>query len=314
MRPLLIICLWGISVATFAQNRLNYSQYMHNHLAFNPGYTEFNNQFGASLIYRNQWTGFTGAPKTQVGNAFYNIGKTHAISVQFRNDQITAFKSTDIGLGYAVNLNASNETSFSFGIRAGYMLNSNGIGQETFFDNGDPILINSYVDNHFNFGAGLFVRNPQYYFGIGLPYLLKNNNISLSSNGALEYNHAYITGGYMPVNNERIKFYPSILAKVVSGAPVQFGADLNFIFNEKVWTSLGYRNDVVAVMSLGYIFKYDIKLVYSYDLGFSVTKYGGSTHEISIGFGMSTFTNKFSQRQYLKKRSLFFKGGGRPVK
>lgn len=295
-----------IALIANSQNRINYSQYMHNHLVFNPAYNEHSVDIGANVLYRNQWTGFQGAPKTQIGNVFYNLNR-HSFALQFSNDAITAFKSTEIAVNYNISFKANQNTTFSFGLKAAYQINSNTVGQEVFFDAGDNALSTNFTYTNLNYGTGFFVRSEKYFFGIGLPYLIKNDNHAVSGNvSGFKYNHLFLTGGLMLVESESLQFFPTILAKTVSGAPLQIGLDLNAIFQEKIWASVGYRNDHSAILSAGYIFPYNIKAVYSYDLGFSVNRFGGSTHEISIGFGMSLFNNNFSRRQRLKK-SMFFK-------
>ena len=52
----------------------------------------------------------------------------------------------------------------------------------------------------------------------------------------------------------------------------------------------------------------DLKVVYSYDLGLNrVSLYGGMTHEISIGYGLSLYSNDFQRRKYLNNNGGFLK-------
>src|SRR4051812_12794491 len=47
-----------------AQQDAMFSQYMFNQLAINPAYAGSRNVLAATAIYRNQWVGIEGAPKT----------------------------------------------------------------------------------------------------------------------------------------------------------------------------------------------------------------------------------------------------------
>ena len=49
---------------TKAQQEAQYSQFMFNQLFINPAYAGSRDQASMSLIGRNQWTGFPGAPQS----------------------------------------------------------------------------------------------------------------------------------------------------------------------------------------------------------------------------------------------------------
>lgn len=58
----LLIAFTGKSV--WAQQDAMYSQYMFNTLAINPAYAGSRDITSATALYRDQWVGIEGAPKT----------------------------------------------------------------------------------------------------------------------------------------------------------------------------------------------------------------------------------------------------------
>src|ERR1700712_4666162 len=63
---MICILLSGIGCAqtAYAQQEVQFSQYIFNGLALNPGYAGYKEYTNIHLMYRSQWTGLQGAPKT----------------------------------------------------------------------------------------------------------------------------------------------------------------------------------------------------------------------------------------------------------
>ncbi|MCB9224920.1 MAG: PorP/SprF family type IX secretion system membrane protein [Crocinitomicaceae bacterium] len=303
MRQILLLIVLLIGVGAFAQNRVNYSQYMHNHQIFNPAYVEHETNLGGSVLYRRQWMGIEGTPQTFIGNVFYGF-RGHNFNVQFLQDQITVFKHLEIGGSYSYAIKLGRNTQMSFGIKASYNQQSGNYDQLTFYEGSDPYMTGSFKFTDVNFGAGMFVRSKHWHVGLGAPYLFNNGNVGPSSKmfGDLTYQHFFLTGGYRFVDEYYFKFYPTAMIKWTKGSPLAINADMNFILRERFWASAGYRIDNTVILSAGIILWENFKIIYSYDLGLGkVNRYGGMTHEVSMGYGMSMFKNSFTKRKYVKR-------------
>lgn len=292
-----------------AQNRVNFSQYMHNHQVFNPGYIDGSKHVGGSMLYRMQWMGFEGAPKTFIGNGFYSF-KNHCFGLQLLNDNITIFKHLEAGLTYSYLIRLDRNTTMSLGIKATYNQQSANYGSLNYFDSGDQTLSGGFTKIGVNFGGGIFVRNKNWYAGIGAPYIFNNRNIDpgMTLFSDIQYNHFYVSGGYKLADNYMYVIYPTALMKWTKGSPLAIGMDFNMIWNERIWGGLGYRIDNTVVFSAGLIFMKDFKAVYSYDLGLGkVNRVGGMTHEISIGYGMELYRSAFTKRKHTTRKMGFRK-------
>jgi type IX secretion system PorP/SprF family membrane protein len=106
------------SLSTFAQQEPQYTQYMYNQGVVNPAYMI--NEPGlirVGSLYRSQWVGLDGAPKT--ANVFANIplNERVEIGVNYVNDQIGDVLTTNnFNVNFAYRINVAENTNLSFGL------------------------------------------------------------------------------------------------------------------------------------------------------------------------------------------------------
>lgn len=310
-----VIALVVLSISELAaQTRIGYSQYMHNHAIYNPAYKEVNYDLGGTAFVRHQMYGFEDAPVTYIASVFYNLDP-HGFQLNILRDKVANFRHFEIGGGYNYTLSMDSYTTLSFGAKASYNIQTADYGGLQVFDGGDPALGGGVSRNSFNFGAGAFAMNDYWHAGVGSPYLF--NNGLLGGNTSIfnmSYNHFFLTGGYMFIDDEYLTFYPTALIKLTKGTPLDISLDMNALFAGYIWGSIGYRLNNTVVISAGVIVLDNLKIVYSYDLGLGgANRYGGMTHELSVGYGLDLFKNSFAKRKYLNKRGEF-KGNKRKGK
>ena len=304
MRAIGVLILLCLSLKIGAQNRVNYSQYMHNHQIFNPAFVEESKNLGGSILYRNQWMGIEGTPSTFIGDVYYGF-RNHNFNVQFLYDKITVFKHLEAGASYSYSLKLGRNTKMAFGLKATYNQQTANYGALSYFDGGDPSLSGTIRKIGVNFGAGMFVRSKHWHVGLGAPYIFNNNNVDATSTmfGDLTYQHFFLSGGYRFIDDDYFQFYPTTMVKWTKGSPLSASLDLNFLFRQKFWGSAGYRIDNTVVLSAGLVLWKDFKIIYSYDLGLGkVNRFGGMTHELSLGYGMSMYQSAFQKRKYINNK------------
>ncbi|MBL4669988.1 MAG: PorP/SprF family type IX secretion system membrane protein [Flavobacteriales bacterium] len=312
MNKLIILITLFCSVTLVAQNRINYSQYMHNQGVFNPAYFEINNQLVATTYLRKQWVGIQGAPSTKSLVAGFTVKDKHNINLNIYQDDITIYSDLSLGLGYNYRILINKNSLLSLGLKGDFGFFNSDYSSLEAQDLDDNILIkNTSSQKYINFGAGLFYQSTIFFTGISAPYLV-NNSLIQSKNGLVdknfEFNHIYFTmGGKFDLNN--LSFTPTTLVKMVSGSPLQVEVNANFLIKEKVWLSGGYRSNNAIILSVGYVILENIKLVYSYDfVNFTSANYSSGSHEISIGYGLSFYKNKsFNKRRYFNKSGNYKK-------
>ncbi|MFT7613102.1 MAG: type IX secretion system PorP/SprF family membrane protein, partial [Parvicellaceae bacterium] len=102
------------------------------------------------------------------------------------------------------------------------------------------------------------------------------------SNASLD-DHYYIAGGYkFDLGDFAVE--PSLMVKYADPAPVQVDAMARIIYKDNFWLGAAYRtNDAVSAM-IGYTYKNNIMLGFSYDFTTTNLKnYSSGVYEVMLG-------------------------------
>ncbi|MFC7356502.1 type IX secretion system membrane protein PorP/SprF [Jejudonia soesokkakensis] len=255
MRKLYITVLALLSLGFYSENSqaqqdAQYTQYMYNTLSFNPAYAGARDVLSFVGIYRSQWVGLEGAPRTFTASLHSPIGERVGLGLNVTNDEIFIARETyvDIDFSYTIPI-SDNGGQLAFGLKGGAHLldiDSNRLNTGG-FNSGDPDAeIN--VDNKFSpqVGVGLYYYTDKFYLGASVPNLIEtehfddSNNSNSSSTASERVNYYFITG-YAFDLSENLKFKPAVLTKFVSGAPLQVDVSANFLINEKITLGAAYR-------------------------------------------------------------------------
>lgn len=312
----LLVLVLIFDLSAHAQNRISYSQYMHNQGVFNPAYFSLDQQFMVNAYYRKQWVGIDGAPTTKSLVAGIDLTRNHHLNLNIYQDDITVFKDLKIGLGYQFRVETANDGMMSFGVRGDYGRFQNDLASLAVVDQADAVLSSNIPSqNYYNIGVGYYFESPYFFFGFTAPHLFNNAVLKPRTElfSSFKFNHIYATIGGR-VEGYNVTFFPTAMIKKVGGSPFQFDFNANFLLNEQVWLSGGLRTDKTIIFSAGYVMNSGLKLVYSYDLAaLSNAYYSAGSHEISVGYGLSFYQRTgFSKKRYVKGRGRFRKRfGGR---
>ena len=163
----LLIVLSLVSVSGFSQQDPQYTQYMYNMNIINPAYMI--NEPGlveVGALYRTQWVGIDGAPKT--GNVFANIPLSDRIeiSINYLNDEIGQnIKQTEnvFNVDAAYKMKINETLDLSFGMKAGFDHFSTSFNESNV--SSDPLFANT-KKTVLNIGAGVFLFQEKYYVGL----------------------------------------------------------------------------------------------------------------------------------------------------
>ncbi|MBT8188716.1 MAG: type IX secretion system membrane protein PorP/SprF, partial [Croceitalea sp.] len=131
----------------------------------------------------------------------------------------------------------------------------------------DPTLQQN-IDNRFspNIGAGVYYHTERFYAGLSVPRFLETNHFEESSlSTAKEQMNLYFITGYVWDLNPFLKFKPTLLTKVVLGAPAQVDLSANFMFNEKFIGGLAYRWDAAISGLVGFQVSNEFMIGIAYD-------------------------------------------------
>lgn len=285
---ILVVFATLLSIELNAQQDPQYTQYMYNTMSVNAAYAGQRDVLSATALYRTQWVGIDGAPKTV----------TFGIHSPLRNERIglglnivsdklgpTQETSIDANFSYSIPLNDLSSTELSFGVRAGlHILDAD--WSKGLFQNPDRVFNDNLNLLSPTVGAGLYLHSEQWYLGFSVPNIFTTKHYDdIQESIATERLHYFLIGGYVFDINRNTKLKPAFLVKGVSGAPVIADLSLNALFNEKLTLGLAYRWDDSVSGLAGFQINEGIFIGYAYDLTTTgLRNYNSGSHEIMLRF------------------------------
>ncbi|WP_158962868.1 PorP/SprF family type IX secretion system membrane protein [Myroides fluvii] len=273
---------------SYAQQDPQYTQYMYNHSNINPAYAGSSEGLNIFGLYRTQWVGLEGAPKTATLSVNTPLGESGlGLGVSFVNDHLGVMddNTLSVDLSYAVDLNY--EYKLAFGLKGSANLLDVNYSKLHIYNPTDPVVEDD-ITNEFtpNIGAGLFLYSTKAYVGVSVPTLLTRSRYDDNSVKTMrEKMHLYVTGGYVFDLNRDIKFKPAAMVKMEQGSPLQMDVSANFMFVDKFTAGVAYRWDAAVSGLVGFQVSDNIMVGYSYDAETSkLARYNSGSHEVFMRF------------------------------
>ncbi len=275
-----------------AQQLPQYTQYMLNEMAINPAVTGKDGYADVRSNNRYQWQGITDAPRTYmltVHAPFKN--RHHGLGAQIYTDIVGPTRRVGLSLSYAYHIKVAKKTFVSLGVSAGMQQWGIDGHKIILHDAGDDNLLNTYQTKIVpDFGAGLYVHNDKFYFGISAPQLYQSP-IKLYAGGDNKgtlVTHFLVNGAYKFKINDNFKIEPSFLLKYASPAPMKIDVGARVIYKEQFWLGGGYRHNDAFTALFGFMYKNYLMIGYSYDITTTnLKKYSTGTHELMLGLRFS---------------------------
>jgi type IX secretion system PorP/SprF family membrane protein len=293
-----LVSIMLMSLQSIAQQDPQFTQYMYNMSVINPAYATANEAIlNLGGLYRTQWVGLEGAPKTGTFFAHTPINRKIEVGISFTNDNIgDIVEENNIYADFAYVLPMGLEGKLSLGLKAGFTLfdtNFDGLNLQSGNVSTD-IAFNENINKTFpNLGIGAFYFTDTYYIGLSAPNMLNTKHLEVE-NGirttGVQSVHYYLTGGYVFNINQNLKLKPAFMAKSVSGAPLALDITANVLINEKLEAGLGYRLDDAISGLVGFRISPELKIGYAYDFTTNnLGSYNSGSHELFILFDVDLF-------------------------
>ncbi len=266
----------------------------------NPGFCGTKRLVDVRVNYRNQWTGYDGAPKTYALAANVRLlkGKIGVGGFLFKDD-IGPFKNFATSLTAAYHLKFP-DSELSFGVQGNYMRQSFD-GTAISLRNQQDKAINQYTqDKSKNYDAsfGIVYYNDRFHLGVGannvigsaLEFYKKDDFKKGTYTNVPHYN---LSAGYNWADNLDYVFENTVLAVYVPSIPFSFEYNLRVHLKKQLMAGLDFRfNDAIA-LQLGYTIKNYLQISYSYDFVTSPLRtYQKGSHEIMIVFSSNVGRDK----------------------
>jgi type IX secretion system PorP/SprF family membrane protein len=286
----IIIAVFGLLLSGTAYSQQNpmFSQYMFNMMNINPAYTGSREVPTVTMLYRNQWMNFPGAP-TSGSIAFDNrvLDRNHSWGAQMYYDKIGLEKTTGFQGFYSYSAPFENST-LALGMSFGFLNYKMNYTSTNPYTTGDPALqnvVNKYLPTA---GVGALLSSERWYIGLSTPALMKTK-ISTTGQALVKQagaeGHYFLSAGYVFPVSETVVIKPSMLLKAVSGAPLQADLNLNFWFNDLLGVGASYRTEDAVLGMLELKLNHQFRLGYAYDYNISkLVNYNSGTHEVMLRY------------------------------
>ena len=299
MKKLILFVFFFLSILkATAQQEPHFTQYMSNMSVINPAYaTGTPSVLNLGTLYRHQWAGIKGAPKTMTLFAHTPINDKIETGISLVSDDIGdgAKKETNVFADFAYILQLDETQKLSFGLKAGFSnisTNFNGFKLNSGDVSTDLAFEENVNETTPNIGVGAYYFTDNYYVGLSVPNILKSEH-SGASNGQINSFgsrkvHGYLTGGYVFDINENFKLKPAAMAIFVEGSPVSVDLTANVLYNEKFELGAAYRfGDAVSVL-MNVNVTPNLKIGYSYDYTTSnLSQFNSGSHEIVLLYNLN---------------------------
>lgn len=291
-KPLIFIFLL-VTAFSQAQQLPMYSQYFWNDYVINPAFTGLRNSTRIQLGYRNQWSGFNGAPSTFTlgGHAPITAKNMGVGGMIFSDDQGGAITQNGVLLNYSYQLKFSENSVLSLGLAG--MINQysfNGSSLQNIQQ--DPILQQNLrqISPDLNFGS-VFQWKNKLYVGFAINQLVQSRLSNFNSSNLVIGNklirHYNLTASYLVKLNSAFKLEPYVLLRTTFIQDPQFELGAKTSFKNRIFAGLSYRNNESLIALVGFEYQ-NFMLGYCYDIGVGPIKnYSNGSHEIVLGYRFS---------------------------
>lgn len=286
----LFLILLSVNNQLKAQQDPMYTQYMFNTLAINPAYAGSRNVVSATALFRNQWTGIEGAPKTGTFTIDAPILENKiGIGFQLITDKlgVTQTNGGVVSAAYRIRM---EKGTLSFGIQGNvsqYKVNLTDVPLSS-QPGYDPAFANNINKTLFNFGTGVYYNSDRFYIGLSaqdlMPNSLSSNNSEVKLSGKQSL-HLFLASGYVFPLSEDFDLKPSFLIKGVKGAPIE--ADINGTLWIKGVFGIGaqYRTSADIAGLIEVQASPQIRIGYSYDRSTTrLQSFNTGSHEIMLRY------------------------------
>lgn len=265
---------------------------LHQYL-YNPAYAGSSKGMQFNMGYRNQWTGFEGAPVTYMASGYGTFKKrpNMAAGGLIINDKSGLLSRTSFYGTYSYHVKINKKLNLGFGVGVGGVQYNVKIYNAKTYDKDDEFLKNNILNaNAFDANAGLYLYSKNFFMGLSSQQLTKGKIYWQNTIGRLTP-HLYGFMGYNFVLDKKKKEWvlqPSMLIRYNNPAPYQLEFNLKCIYKEMFWAGGGYRVGASASAMFGATISKQFTVGYSYDYATTaLQKYSSGSHEIILTYTKS---------------------------
>lgn len=308
-----------------AQQLPLYSQYLYNKFMINPAHAGSDGFSSINVTSRDQWVGYSGAPRTysvsgqvRILKRGYKLQKNIFNSMRYRpktdgrvglggylfTDKNGLVERTGFQFTYSYHTWVEDYTQLSFGLSFTgyhYIVKAD---EQSFEDPNEPWLNDNLRKGVFvpNVDFGAYLLNPYYDIGLSVQQLFGSaTKIGEKAYQNLKiYRHYYLFGSYEISAFVRSEFEPSMLLKISDFGRPQADIGMTYVYDRSFWVGLDYRTGGALVAHMRFKFipskveQISMFAGYAYDYNLNhIHRATYGTHEITVAVKFGSTLKRF---------------------
>lgn len=307
-----------VGTVAAAQQLPLYSQYLYNKFLINPAVAGSDGYTSINLTAREQWVGYSGAPRTFSVSGQARILK-RKLSVNQNGAGRTILRpSTDgkIGFGgyifsdkngliqrtgfqasYSYHMWVQSNTQVSMGLAVtGYYFKINQ-DEIQFEDPNEPWLNNELRRGIFvpDVDFGIYVLNPNYTVGFSTAQLF-GAAAKIGGEAYSNYRmdrHYYLFGTYSFYRGNAIELQPSLLVMMSEQVKPLADIGFTFIYERRFWAGISYRTAKAVIANIG-VTHNNLFIGYAFDFTLQeLQRVTWGTHELTLAVRFGDSARKY---------------------
>ena len=263
----LFFCLFAMGAK--AQQIFEISQYMQHSFLYNPAAAGAADEPSIGAIYRSQWSGIDGGPKTVLlfGDKYFEKDKV-GVGVTLYNDVTgpTSRAGGQIALSYSIDF--QNGKRLMFGLAGRALQFSVDKSKLELYQAQDPILTSSSNKFVGDADAGIYYKSPTLNVGFCGDQLIQSklNLIDGSKTPGQLYSHYYLNADYHIKVDEDNVLIPNVLFQYLPNAPMEFLGGMRLEYADLLWIGFSYHSQQSFTAFAGFKVDHTLAIGYAYEL------------------------------------------------
>ncbi|MDR0231967.1 MAG: type IX secretion system membrane protein PorP/SprF [Dysgonamonadaceae bacterium] len=316
--------LYIINVLLFVncfQTAAQYDAQISNYWAaisyYNPGYAGETGKLEMTALNRQQWLGFSNAPRTMLISAdmpFAFLGRTHGVGAIVFTESLGLFKHSIMAGQYAYKKKLF-KGDFSVGFQVS-KIDESWLGSkveitppeetEVHEGNDDGIPMSDIQVSAIDFSLGFFYSYKWWHVGLSVTHLLEPEMREKEGTTNIMYlprGYYLMSGCNIQLSNPLLELRPSVFVKSTIQM-TQLDLSARLFYNKMFYAGLGWRYGDAGIAMLGAKIK-NIQAGYAYDFPISAIRKGTTgSHEIFLKYSIDINLNKGTKNKYKSVRIL----------
>lgn len=291
---IIIFALIGLVQLSKAQTNNAFNLYATNPFLINPSLVGAKANTNIFTHYRNQFSGFAGAPVSQVLSLDHKLSdRKFGLGLQVYNQSAGILSQNGLQVAYAYNAQLNEDWNLNFGLAANFSQRNINFSDATVFENEPSVLEGNIGNTVFDGNFGISIQNENLIVGISIPNIMQSNvgfeDFSQSEFLSLQNRRAYeLFVDYSWELSEKVKLEPVAMLRQTTGGLLTYDLAAFVHYNKFVFAGLSYQSAYSASVSAGLKITEGFTLAYNYSYplnDIALASVGG--HEIALGYSFS---------------------------